>query len=336
MKHIELSFLIIVLLAGSICAQRGGASRDVRGGQSVYGDIRVDGSQSGGQTPLSLDLSLYLEFGTLVGRQTIPTNGRYRFNNLSNNKYYIVVELENKEIARFNVDLTSPLVGELRQDLEFQLRDLTNANTGVVSAADIYKRSPKTTTIFNKATDAVKNKQYDQAISLLREVVEIDAADFPAWTELGTVYFIQKNYPGAEKAYEQALAKQPEYSVALVSLGRLRLAQKNFDGAIAALVQAVKSQPASAQANYFLGEAYLQIRKGSMAVGFLNEAIKLDPMGMADAHLRLATLYNAAGMKDKASAEYEAFLKKRPDHPDRKKLEQYISENKPAAGEKKP
>lgn len=333
MKHIELSFLIILMLAGSICAQRGGA-RDVRGSQSVYGDVKVHSGQASSLAPLNLDISLYLEFGTLVGRQTIPSNGRYRFNNLSNNKYYIVVEMENTEIARFNVDLTSRLMGDVKQDLEFQLRDLASAKPGVVSTAEIYPRQPKATTLFNKATDAVKNKQYDQAISLLREVVEIDAADFPAWTEMGTVYFIQKNYPEAEKAYEQALSKQPEYSVALVSLGRLRLAQKNFDGAIAVLTQAVKSQPASAQANYFLGEAYLQIRKGSMAVGFLNEAIKLDPTGMADAHLRLGTLYNAAGLKDRAAAEYEAFLKKKPDHPDRKKLEQYIAENKAAAARK--
>ena len=44
--------------------------------------------------------------------------------------------------------------------------------------------------------------------------------------------------------------------------------------------------------------------------------------------LRLALLYNAAGMKDKAAAEYEAFLKQRPDYPDRKQLEEYISTNK--------
>ena len=309
MKHIVFAVLITILLAGSICAQRGGASRDVRGSQTIFGDIRVDGSQAKGLTPLSLDLSLYLEFGTLVARQTIPTNGRYRFNNLTNNKYYIVVELENREIARVSVDLSSPLtgasLGEVRRDLEFQLRDLENASAGVVSAADVYSRPPKTTAIFTKATGALKNKQYDQALALLREVVQIDAADFPAWTELGTVYFIQKDYAEAEKAYLQALSKQPEYGVALISLGRLRLAQKNFDGAISSLTQAVKSQPTSAQANYFLGEAYLQIKKGSMAVGFLNEAIKLDPLGMADAHLRLATLYNAANLKDKAAAEYD-------------------------------
>ena len=77
-----------------------------------------------------------------------------------------------------------------------------------------------------------------------------------------------------------------------------------------------------------LGEAYLQMKKGSKAVGYLNEALKLDPIGMAEAHLRLAALYNGAGMKDKAAAEYELFLKKRPDFADRKKLEQYIAANK--------
>ena len=58
------------------------------------------------------------------------------------------------------------------------------------------------------------------------------------------------------------------------------------------------------------------------------EALKLDPVGKAEAHLRLAALYNGAGMKDKAANEYVEFLKKKPDYPERKKLEQYIAENK--------
>ena len=42
----------------------------------------------------------------------------------------------------------------------------------------------------------------------------------------------------------------------------------------------------------------------------------------------LALLYDRAGMKDKAAAAYEQFLAARPDYSDRKKLEQYIKENK--------
>ena len=66
-----------------------------------------------------------------------------------------------------------------------------------------------------------------------------------------------------------------------------------------------------------------------MAVGYLNEAIKLDPIGMADAHLRLGALYNLAGRKDQAALEYNEFLKKRPDYPDAQKLRDYIIANKP-------
>ncbi|HUQ31533.1 MAG TPA: hypothetical protein VM095_05400, partial [Pyrinomonadaceae bacterium] len=61
------------------------------------------------------------------------------------------------------------------------------------------------------------------------------------------------------------------------------------------------------------------------AVPYLNEAARL---GQADAHLRLATLYNAAGLKSLAADEYEQFLKKKPDYPDRGKLERYIAEQK--------
>jgi tetratricopeptide (TPR) repeat protein len=104
--------------------------------------------------------------------------------------------------------------------------------------------------------------------------------------------------------------------------------RKNFAGAIEPLTAAVDIKPTSADANYYLGESYLQIKKGSKAVGYLNQALKLDPVGRADAHLRLATLYNAVGLKDKAALEYEEFLKKKPDYPDRKKLEEYISANK--------
>ena len=91
------------------------------------------------------------------------------------------------------------------------------------------------------------------------------------------------------------------------------------------MTRAVELQPQSAEANFLLGESYLQLKKGSKAVGYLNEAAKL---GRHEAHLRLAALYNAVGLKENAVVEYEEFLKKQPDYPDRKKLEQFISANK--------
>ena len=118
---------------------------------------------------------------------------------------------------------------------------------------------------------------------------------------------------------------RPAYLLAFLNLGKLRLARKDYDGAVEALTKAVALTPPSAEANYLLGESYLQLKRGSRAVPYFTEAIRL---GKSEGHLRLAALYNAAGLKDRAAAEYEQFLAKNPGHPDRKKLEEYIKENK--------
>jgi len=322
------SVLIVLLVcARGVQGQRG----ELRSGgnHSVYGDVKVDEGPTQGLKPIGLDVLLYTESGSLVARQTVQSNGRYRFNNLTEGRYEIVVEVENSEVARFSVDFSSPFITDRRQDIQFQWRENPGGDrTGVISAADRYNRPAKNVAIFSKATEAMEKKQYDQAILLFNQIVQADPKDFPAWAELGTVHFIQKNFAEAEKAYAEALKLHPDFGLVLISLGRLRIVQKNFDGAVEILTQAVKVQPNSAQANYFLGEAYLQLKKGSKAVGYLYEALRLDPVGMADAHLRLAALYHGAGMKEKAAAEYEQFLKKKPDYPDRIKLEQYIAENK--------
>ncbi len=334
MKHIIIAILLIVSVgsASEVPCQRG----EVRtGGQNtIFGDVKVD---EGGDTEvkaMALDILLYTETGQLVSRQTVPSNGRYRFYNITAGRFQIVVEFENSEVARFNIDFSSPFKREYRQDIQLSLHGAVRANKEVVSVADTYKRTGKNVGAFNKAVEAAEKKNYDQAVPLLRQIVENDPKDFQAWEALGRVYFIQKNYSEAEKAYTEALKVHPDYPLVLISLGRLRLSQKNFDGAVEALTQAVKLQPESAQANYFLGESYLQLKKGSKAVNYLYEALKLDPVGMAEAHLRLAALYNAVGMKDKAAKEYEDFLKKQPDYPERKSLEQYITANK--TPEKKP
>jgi tetratricopeptide (TPR) repeat protein len=327
-KYASVSLVLVFLFCTHVIGQgeRGASASGSR--HIVYGDIKVE--QGGTDKPITLELTLFNEYGNALARQRVQSNGRYRFIDIQDGRYYITIEYEGTELDRFIVDFSSSHKSDMQRDIELQARAVTEAaKAGVIAAADKYNRGSKTSSLFSKAMDARKNKKNDEAATLLRQIVDTDPADFPAWFELGTVYFVLKNYAEAEKAYTQAISKHPNYLVALISLGRLRIVQKNFDGAIEALSQAVKVEPKSAQANYFLGEAYLQNKKGSVGVGYMNEAIKLDPVGMAEAHLRLGALYNAAGMKDKAAAEYEEFLKKTPDYPDKAKLQEYINANKP-------
>jgi len=299
------------------------------GGHTLFGDIKIDENQTSSLKPIFVHVLLYSEDGRLMSRQSVASNGRYRFNDLRNGRYDVVVEVENIEIARVRVFVNAPFKTDFRQDLEFQWTEKSSAGRAeVVSAADLYNRSTTNDALFRKAASASQKRRFDEAIILLRQIVESDGKDFPAWTELGTMYFIQKDFNEAEKSYTEALRINPDYVVALICFGRVRIVRQDYKGAIVALTHAVQLQPTSAQANYFLGEAYLQEKLGSKAVPYLNEAVRLDPEGMAEAHLRLAALYHARNLRDKAAAEYEAFLKLRPDYPYKKELKEYIAANK--------
>ena len=298
-----------------------------RGPHTLYGDIKVEAERRDEPVkPLSLEVQLYIINGTLIGRQTVTVPGRYRFLDLPNGEYDVVVLSENTEVARVRVRVQAVYKNDFRQDILLEARTNRAATkAATVSASDVYERTGANKSLFEKAQKALDEKKYDVALDLLGRLVAADAKDFQAWTELGTVQLMRNDLEEAEKAYRRAIQERPAFILALLNLGRLLSAEKKFEAAIEPLTEVVKSSPASADANFLLGEAYLQIKKGSKAVPYLTEAARL---GKPDAHLRLATLYNAAGLKDKAAQEYEQFLKERPDYKDRKALEQYISENK--------
>ncbi|HXQ68940.1 MAG TPA: tetratricopeptide repeat protein [Pyrinomonadaceae bacterium] len=319
--------LILTLAAIHLC----GASAFAQSPLSIFGDVRVT-AENETVVPKEVLLILRRVPDGEVARQYVSSRGRYRFSNLKEGEYEIIAEADGKEVGR----LTQIRIGGMtlsnspygyQNDLEFRLRSGGSQPTGggVISAADVYERPASTRSLFVKAEEAVAKKKFDQASTLLKQVVETDNADFQAWTALGTVYFAQEKFPDAEQAYQHAIAVKADSPRAYFNLGRLLSLQKKCEQAIEPLTKAVELQSTSGDANYMLGECYLQIKKGSMAIPYLNEAAKL---GRPDAHLRLGWLYNAAGMKDKAAIEYEEYLKKNPDYRDRDKLKEYITANK--------
>ena len=314
--------LMLLVMSAAVFAQ-------TRGSMTLYGDVKVHQDQPGDNSIGSLTIVLYAQGGaTIIGRTTVPFGGRYRFNNIPAGEYELAVEADMSEIARLHVSVAGRPGSDYQQDIELAMKapgPNAGAKPGTVSANDLYKRSATNQTLFDKAQRAIDDKKYDDAVVSLTQIVNADNADFQAWTELGTTYLLLNKKGDAEKSYQKALEIRPTFGLALLDLGRLRVGEKKFEEAITPLTTLVENNPSSADGNLFLGEAYLQIKKGSKAVGYLNEAARL---GRPEAHLRLATLYDAVGMKDKAATEYEQFLEKKPDYPDKKKLQKYISDNK--------
>jgi tetratricopeptide (TPR) repeat protein len=291
------------------------------GGNVLYGDLKITGAGAEG----SYSVTLYAGLNE-IGKQTVGNGGRFRFNNVANGEYDLVVEFENQIIYRNRFRLTEQQPTDVRSDVTLEARVTTPEKPAVVSAA--YTRSAENQTLYDRALTASRNNDLAGAINLLGMVVRTDPKDFVAWVELGTVYFKQDKFAESEDAYLRALQAKPDFFLALLNLGKLQLAQKKYEVAVDVLTKAIGVDPKSADAQQYLGEAYLGLKKGSKAIGPLNEAIRLDPKGKAEIHLRLAALYNGAGMKDKAAAEYEQFLVQRPDYAEKEKLQQYIRENK--------
>jgi tetratricopeptide (TPR) repeat protein len=333
-QRLLVTFVFGVVIFGSAATAIGQRDNDVltvrRGTINLFGDFKIENADASTIKPQSLQLLLYTTGGTLVSRQQISNNTRYRFLNLPTGEYNLVVELDNTEITRLYIQLLPTDLSDVRKDIVLQWREnLANASRkGSSSYADSYPRSSANNSLFNRAEQEITKKNYTAAVSMLKEILSNDPKDFEVWNALATVYSLQKDQSEAEKAYLRALGEKPSFLIALLNLGKHRFAQKNYEGAIEILSEAIKLHPESATAHLILGEAYLQIKKGSKAVVHLNEALRIDPIGSADAHLRLAALYNAAGLKDRAVAEYEQLLTKLPNHPDKKKIEEYIKENR--------
>ncbi len=271
-----------------------------------------------------------LAAGILVARQNINNKGSFNFTSVPRNSVTLMVEVNNFEVGTYNVGTLTPPPMSNRKDIFLVWNSAVVKNKpGVVSLRDSYQRSAENQKVFDRAMTARSEKNRDNSIKSLNQVVGADANDYVAWTELGNLLFLEEKYADSEKAYDKAIALKADFLPALVNLGKLQLAQKQFERSIEVMTKALELSPDSADLNQYLGEAYLQLKKGSKAVVHLNRAIELAPAEKAEVHLRLAGLYHAAGLKDRAAAEYKMFLEKVPNHSEKAKFEKYISENTP-------
>lgn len=292
---------------------------------TVSGKVKLEGFPAGKPRPV-MYVSAYLN-GRFVVRRQVPDNGSYSLTDVPRGESTIVLEIDHAEVASRLLTYTPADIVYHDFSVNWQQFLGSRERSGVVSAAVLYERSQENQLRFDRALTDMRSGKNDSAIKDLRAVVDKDPKDYYAWTQLGNAYFLQSDTKRAEAAYTKAISVNPAYGLAMINLGKLYLSQKENDRAIEVLTKAVESNPGSPDAQQYLGEAYLAIKKGSKAVVYLNEAIRLAPLEKAEVHLRLAALYDGAGLKPRASAEYEAFLEKVPNYERKNELRKYIAEN---------
>ena len=308
-------------IGGSSCA--GSAGRAVA---SINGTLNVSGTSNSDKTP-TFSVAVYAG-GVFVARRRLKNGGSFSFYCVPQENVTLVGEIDSTEVGSVSLGMLADPPAINRHDLNITWSDgARKQKPGVVSARSTYERSNLNQKLFDKALDELQTGKSEAATKDLKELLENDPKDWAAWTVLGNINFNNKKFDDAEKAYDRSIELRSDYVPALLGNGRASLNLKKADKAIEVLKAAYAIDPNSAEVNHYLGEAYFQIRKGSLGVPHMNRAIEIDPNGKAELHLRMAALYNAAGVKNLAANEYKLFLQKKPDHHDRQKMEKYIAEN---------
>lgn len=299
------------------------ANRQGRGVPFVYGRIVVKGASRDASRPRVT--VTYSDARQPATRQPITESGNYCFKRLGNGGM-LIVEINGIEAARKSVsDL-----GDVRQREDFEIiapQAHPAPVPGVVSTRFAREPNERTSELYRQAAAAEAAKDLDRALDHVRQIVAIDPQDFVAWAKLGSLYLNLNLRGEAETALRRAVKVRPDYTPALLNLGTLLAVEQQIAAAVEIFKQAVVSDPSSARAYRLLGEAYLQNREGTLGLAALDEALRIDPVGMAECHLLKARLYDLAGAKNLASAEYKVFLTKVPAYSDRKTLEKYIRDN---------
>ncbi len=147
---------------------------------------------------------------------------------------------------------------------------------------------------------------YIRGVQLFREAVRLDPDNAYAWDMLSwaAAYLQPPDAAGAENAAREAIRLQPSLFGAHYHLGRALLLQKRFPEAIAAMQQAKEISPDSIAGDSGIAQVYLAQGKYDSAIALLQKTPRMTTIF----RVQLATAYAGRGDKAKALAELQTSL----------------------------
>ena len=144
-----------------------------------------------------------------------------------------------------------------------------------------------------------QSKTLERAEYLYREALRIDPRFSLAHYNLGILLQHKRNWIGARRAFEAAIAHQPQFPEALVNLANTLVELTEFDTAEACYRRALTINPHLANAHHGLGLHHLRRHQHALAAHSFEAAVKSDPACL-DAWLDLAECHHMASDDSRA------------------------------------
>ena len=185
------------------------------------------------------------------------------------------------------------LVDPLTQQLAFdfansdggQLKVVRGGNSGPVAGP--MQQAAQLQEMFARAVQLEENPAtVDQAVHAYYEILDIKPDHAPAYINLGTIFYNQRDFKAAEQMYRNATQADPSYALAFFDLGNVLDETQHLHEAIAAYQTAVKLVPQYADAHYNLALAYERQGERRRALRHWMAYVRLDPIGPWAAHAK--------------------------------------------------
>jgi len=200
-----------------------------------------------------------------------------------NDSQYSEAIPEFEAITKLDKDFIDAHCGLSRAYLE--LNELDKAEISAKTAISLNSDYPSALTLI----DAIKNAHYDNgiaslnnlsyndAVSSLRKVEDLDPEHKNVGYNLGRAYIGLKEYDKAINSLQHALSANPELDGIHFNLGHVYVEQRQFDNAIQHLERAIISDPNKIDAHYDMARAYRELGNLEAATNAASETLRLNP-----------------------------------------------------------
>ena len=149
-----------------------------------------------------------------------------------------------------------------------------------------------------------QSEQYDIAINLITQAIQIDSTKPLFFTNLGNAFQKQGKLEKSVQAYQKAIQIQPDYADAYYNLGNAFQKQGKLEQSTQAYQKAIQIQPDYAEAYFNLGNSLREQGKLKESTQALQKAVQIQP-DYADAHFNLAMLLLLQGQFVEGWEKYE-------------------------------
>ena len=146
----------------------------------------------------------------------------------------------------------------------------------------------KASDLYRSGYEALRAGNYDQAITLLTRVVELEPKNKTVWINLGQAHVGLRHYEPAIEAFKKQLEVNPFDEYAYNNLGRVYALQRRYGEAEAAFKKQLELNPLDKFAHAALGNMYVEAERYADAIPELEKAITLMP-DQASLHIDLGT-----------------------------------------------